>query len=346
MIAHRDNKAEIKYYAAVQEREVDWLWYPYIPYGKITLLQGDPGDGKSTFMLHLAAVVSKGGILPDGSEMANCGNVIYQCSEDSVSDTIKPRLIKAGADCDRIAFIDEDSNPLTFDDHRVEEAIRRTKARLVIFDPIQAYIPADGDMINAAKMRGVMKQLAALADKYACAIVLIGHMNKTAGGKNLYRGLGSIDIAAAARSVLMIKRDEAEPDIRYIFPVKSSLAYEGSAIRFMFNRVIGFQILGICDIPEAGSKILPEETHLSKAQNAERLLKLMLTGGSLPSKKILEHMKAAEISERTVRTAVKNIGVKAFKKANVWYWKLDRGNAENPDQKEGRVNGNQSNEPR
>jgi len=339
-------KADIEYYAAVQSREIDWLWYPYIPCGKITLLQGDPGDGKSTFMLHLAAAVSTGGVLPDGTELEQADTVIYQCSEDNVADTIKPRLQRAGADCDKVAYIVEESRSLTFDDQRIEDALIRTKARLVIFDPIQAYIPPESDMVSAAKMRQMTKRLSELAERYGCAIVLIGHMNKTGGGKNLYRGLGSIDLAAAARSVLMIQRDRDNPDIRYLFPVKSSLAYEGNAIRFIFDKDIGFHVLGTCTIDDDGFLGAAADETQNKSQKAERILRLILSGGSQPSGKILKEMKTVGISERTVRTVMKKLGIRAYRKANVWYWEYPSENDVDPDMVEGNAaNGNESYQP-
>ena len=315
---------EIEYYSAVQETAVQWLWYPYIPYGKITLLQGDPGDGKSTFILNIAACVTSGREFPDGTKPIQCQNVIYQCSEDNHADTIKPRLLAAGADCEKVAFIVEDETPLTLDDERVEDALRNTSARLVIFDPIQAYIPQDGDMINAVKMRTLMKRLAFLAEEYQCAIVLIGHMNKSNSGKHLYRSLGSIDIAAAARSVLMITRDEYNPAIRYMFPVKTNLSHEGKAIRFLFDKDLGFQFLGSCEY-NSKTEVIKDE---SKSQKTERLLKTMLSGGIMPSVKIMEQLEKQSISERTIRTVAKNIGVKAFRKDGKWYWRLDEKSGE------------------
>ena len=319
----KEKSVEIEYYDAVRQQEVDWLWYPYIPYGKITLLQGDPGDGKSTFMLHVAAAVSTGGVMPDGSQVDKCHSVIYQCSEDNAADTIKPRLISAGADCEKIAHILEDDHPLALDDPRIEEAVIRSGARMVIFDPIQAYIPPESDMLNASKMRIVLRNLARIAEKYRCAVVLIGHMTKTSGNKNLYRGLGSIDIAAIARSVLMIKRDDTDPDVRYMFPVKSSLAYEGPAVRFIFDKDFGFRILGTCELKADKPNAQAEDEKIGKAQRAERLLKILLSDGSKPSKAVLEQLKQLDISERTVRSVVKKIGVQAFRKGNIWYWKLE-----------------------
>lgn len=103
---------EYDYYSEVEETEVEWLWYPYIPYGKITLLQGDPGEGKSTFIINIAALLTKGEDMPDGYPVPMPQTVIYQCSEDNVSDTVKPRLISAGADCGRVAYIVDDDGTL------------------------------------------------------------------------------------------------------------------------------------------------------------------------------------------------------------------------------------------
>ena len=134
-----ENKEDYKIYSTVEKQEVEWLWYPYIPYGKLTLLQGDPGDGKSTFMINIASALTRGGLLPDGKKLEQIGNVIYQGAEDNVGDTIKPRLEEAGADCDRVAFIDDADMGLTFIDDRLEKTIRSFQAKLLVLDPLQAY---------------------------------------------------------------------------------------------------------------------------------------------------------------------------------------------------------------
>lgn len=128
----------------VETKEVDWLWYPYIPYGKITIVQGDPGEGKTTFILQLAARLTRGEKFPCDEAERTPSNVIYQNAEDGLEDTIKPRLLEAGADCSRILVIDEKLEPLTMSDERLDAAIRETGAKLVILDPIQAYLGARG----------------------------------------------------------------------------------------------------------------------------------------------------------------------------------------------------------
>ena len=126
----------------VEARKVDWLWYPYIPYGKVSIVQGDPGEGKTTFILRLAALLTKGEPLPgeEGQNLREPINVIYQNAEDGLEDTIKPRLLEAGADCSRVMVIDESLKSLTMTDERLVRAIKETGAKMVVLDPIQAYL--------------------------------------------------------------------------------------------------------------------------------------------------------------------------------------------------------------
>ena len=124
----------------VETENVQWLWYPYIPLGKITIVQGDPGEGKTTFALAVIAALTRGEPLPECEEAMEPMNVIYQTAEDGLADTIKPRLVTAGADCSRVLVIDETNKELTLIDERLEEAIKETGARLIVLDPIQAYL--------------------------------------------------------------------------------------------------------------------------------------------------------------------------------------------------------------
>ena len=197
----------ISLYSDVKATPIKWLWYPFFAIGKISLLQGDPGDGKSTMMLRLIAELSNGGVTPDGQALGRPQRVLYQCSEDGVADTIKPRLEACGADCRNVAFINEELySGLTLDDERLRQAIIEFRPRLVVIDPIQAYIGSDSDLQIAGRARKLMSRLGMWASTYDCAIVLIGHLNKKEGTKGLYRSLGSIDVVAAARSVLQVER--------------------------------------------------------------------------------------------------------------------------------------------
>ena len=242
----------------VEVEKIDWLLYPFIPFGKVTIVQGDPGEGKTTMVLQIIAKLTKGeAVLPSGSDEPALEaktvdlepvNVIYQTAEDGLGDTIKPRLLSAGADCSRVMVIDDNDQALTMMDARLEEAIIKTKARLVVLDPIQGFLGAAVDMHRANEIRPLMKRVAVLAEKYHCAIILIGHMNKNSNGKSSYRGLGSIDFQAAARSVLIVGRIKDEPEIRVVCHVKSSLAPEGKSIAFRLDKDTGFEWIGEYDI--------------------------------------------------------------------------------------------------
>jgi len=316
----------IEYYSNVKSSSVEWIWYPYIPCGKITVLQGDPGEGKSTLILHIAAILTKGANLPDGNKIKKPMTVIYQCSEDSKADTIKPRLENAGADCRRVAFIKDDNGDLTLDDERIELAVKTTGAKLLVLDPIQAFIGKNGNMQSAVRMRETMTKLANIAEEYACAIVLVGHMTKSNSGKSIYRGLGSIDIAAAARSVLLVARDKDEPSKRYMLPIKSSLAPEGEPIAFVLDRDNGFSWIGKCEINI--NELAVGQRVSAKKDIAINYLHTMLAESDMASVKIFEEMDRYGFSKRTVQEAKKEAGIQAYKKGNAWYWHMERSAAD------------------
>ena len=201
-------KLEIIKASEITPKEVRWLWYPYIPFGKVTLLQGDPGDGKSKLMLSLAALLSKGAPLPfaDEEEHTEPMTVIYQTTEDDADDTVVPRFNSAGGDGDRLIFIKEDEKSLTFGDDRIREAVEKYHAKLLILDPMSSYIGDTCSMNNANETRAEFNHLIAVAKDTGCAIVIIAHMNKAKDTSPLYRTNGSIDIAGAARSILAVTR--------------------------------------------------------------------------------------------------------------------------------------------
>ena len=307
----------------IQSQEVSWLWYPFIPYGKLTIIQGDPGDGKTTLVLNIAAWLSKGEGLDSEMKLSEPVNVIYQSAEDGLADTVKARLELAGADCERILVIDEKEKSLSMVDERLEKAIVQTKARMLILDPIQAYLGGGMDMNRANEARDMTKKLGALAEKYQCAIVLIGHMNKTAGNKAAYRGMGSIDFFAVARSVLLVGRVEGEPNIRAVVQIKNNLAAFGHPKAFALSED-GFQWLGDYEITadEVLGGIAPKA---NKMEQAKRLLReLALTTDAIQSNEIFDMADEKGISKRTLENAKRELGIRARKINNSWYWELDK----------------------
>lgn len=306
--------------ADVETKEVNFLWYPYIPYGKLTIIQGDPGEGKTTAILQIAALLTKGEKLPEDDSERIPVNVIYQTAEDGLADTVKPRLEAAGADCSKVLVIDESEEGLSMSDERIEEALKQTKAKLLILDPIQAYLGSGVDMHRANEIRPVMKRLGDLAEKYECAIVLIGHMNKASGSKSTYRGLGSIDFQATARSVLVVGRLKDDPACRVIAHDKSSLAPEGKSIAFRLDKDNGFRWEGYIDVTV--EELLSGEQKVTKMETAKEFLSKILKEGSVPSSDIQEAAEAEGIKKRTLFAAKEQLDIKAKKIGGKWYWEL------------------------
>lgn len=309
-------------YSEVKATNVRWLWYPFIAIGKITLLQGDPGDGKSTMMMNLIAELSTGGASPNGQAFGRPQRVIYQCSEDGVSDTIKPRLEKCGADCQNIAFINEEVHSgLTLDDERIREAIQNFQPRLVVIDPIQAYLGSDSDLQIAGRARKLMHRLSLWAATYDCAVVLIGHLNKKENSKGLYRSLGSIDVVAAARSVLQVERDTEDTDIRIVTQIKNSLGPSNGVIRFEIRPQTGFSWISVDTVLMAEKRAEPPvfETKMDKAAY---LIKDALSHGDVSSNAMYEKLAAEGISHRTAEDTRKSMGIRCYRKMKQWYWSI------------------------
>jgi len=314
---------EYELYSSVSVRKVDWLWYPYIPYGKLSIIQGDPGCGKSTLIMHLIACITSGKPLPNGT-IIKPHNVIYQCSEDGVADTIKPRLEMAGADCDKVAYINEDLFGFSIDDEIVRNTITNLKAKLLVIDPFQAYL-GDADLSNAMSMRKVLRRLSMWASQYDCAIVLVGHLNKKSSSKELYRGLGSIDVAAAARSVLQIDVDEDNDDVRILRHVKSSLSHKGNEKYFKITENSLIEWTESDMLTEQCENQSTEKVQLIKTDKqteiAERI-KDLLADGPHNSKEMIEKLSLLGVSKRTIMSVKGILGIQSKRIDGAWLWCL------------------------
>lgn len=315
MVEKQNVELKLIHMEDVVSKEVEWLWYPYIPYGKITIVEGDPGEGKTTLVLKLAAALSMGLPLPcDDYKEYEPIHIIYQTAEDGIEDTIRPRLEKAGADCSMIRVIDETDKELSMTDDRLEQAIIETGARLIILDPIQAYIGATVDMHRANEIRPVLKHLGIIAEKHNCAIILIGHMNKASGSKSTYRGLGSIDIQATARSVLLVARLRDKPNIRIMAHDKSSLAPAGDAIGFEMTEDNGMVCIGPYDITIDELLSGNEGRGKKKLDIAENFIKEYFGSNKvIPSNEIMMEAAKRSIKRNTLLSAKKKLGITSDK---------------------------------
>lgn len=312
----------------ITPKSVEWLWYPYIPFGKVTLLQGDPGDGKSQLMLALSALASKGKSFPfaDDEEKREPMTVIYQTTEDDADDTVVPRFIATDGDRDKLLFIRETEKSLTFDDDRIRSAIEKSGARLLILDPLSSYI-GDSCSLNAAnEMRSKFNHLIAVAKDTGCAIVIIAHMNKMRETSPLYRTSGSIDIAGVARSILAITRtpNKENPNERVMVQVKSNLAPTGSAILFeVGEKGIAFIDEIEMTAEQAFFSIAPKIGRPSaECEAATAFILDLMKAGKLTATACEGFLKDKGFKKSTIKKAKKNAGVVSVKEGMIWYWTL------------------------
>ncbi len=272
--------------ADVRPETVSWLWHPYIARGKLTILEGDPGLGKSWLTCALAAGVSHGRGLP-GAEPFEPGNVLMLSAEDGLGDTLRPRLDAVGADVSRVFALAE---PLTFDTAgliRLETRILEYSPSLVVIDPLFAFTGGKVDIHRANECRAISAPLAAIAERCGCALLAVRHLGKSRGGGHaLNAGIGSIDFAAAARSVLLVGADPDEPGKRAVVQIKNNLAPHGEAVGYTLEGG-QFYWTGASDLT-AGRILAPatEDEERSSVAEAMDFLRTALSDGARDAKAI------------------------------------------------------------
>ena len=220
----------------VETKPIEWLWQRRIPLGKITILDGDPGTGKSLLAITIAACVSTGRPMPDGTP-GRQGGIIFIAPEDSAEDTIKPRVEAAGCDLSHVFLL---NTVLYYDEKRItmydrpfllsrdlkdlEVGIKRTNTILVVIDPLTALLGRNIDSSRDQDVREVFTPLAQIAERTGCAILIIRHLNKGSSDNILYRGAGSIGIIAAARTGLLVAHDPDDEQKRVFATIKNNLS--------------------------------------------------------------------------------------------------------------------------
>ncbi len=305
--------------ADVKTEYVDWLWYGYIPYGSLSIVLGDPGIGKGTFTIDLASRLSRGRPMPQTDiDIKPAGTLLLTIAEDDLAATIKPRLEAAGADCHRIfAFTDLLSVP---DDVAYLAAkIEEHKARLVLIDPLNAYLNQKVDGHKDQDVRRAFAPLKLLAEKTGAAVVMVHHMNKSSGQSAIYRGGGSIGITGAARCVLLVERHPNDPEQRVLARVKGNLSAEPESLAFRLannveHRVPVMDWIGA--VPFTADQLLSppkdEERAAAKLTEAMDFFRSLLgEGQEVLSSEIGGMLKDAGIAFKTAERARKELGVKS-----------------------------------
>lgn len=320
-------------------RPASWLWQWWIPHGTLTVLDGDPGLGKSTLTLDLAARVSRGAPMPPDNDLAATGepaSVILLSAEDDPECTVRPRLEAAGANLRRIHILeavshgDEDRLPvLAIDLELLTDKIRTYGVKLVVIDPFTAFLPDDVDAHKDQSVRKLMYQLAVWSRKHAVSLLVVRHLNKLNGGPALYRGGGSIGIVGAARSALVVGKDPEDEAVRVLAVNKSNLGPIPAAVAYKLDPVMQ----GIARIQWLGeSKLVPADILWhdqggrrngrpeAERQEAESFLMELLAEGPVLVSEIQRKARLAGVKSRTLDRAKTELGVVSRKQAGAWYW--------------------------
>jgi hypothetical protein len=323
--------------ANVESTPVNWLWPQRIARGKLTILAGDPGLGKSTVSIDIAATVSTGRAWPDApDELNEPRSVVLLCAEDGLADTVRPRLETAEADLQKVYALTTVRGRyglpspfnLQMDVPRLEEAIRQAgDTALVVIDPVSCYLGTTDDNKNAA-VRGVLAPLVEMAERLGVAVLLITHLNKNASGKSAYRLLGSVGIYAAARAVWMIQPDPSDVDRLLMVQSKNNIAprQKGLAFRHVEGRIQWEAEPVDLTADDLTATENEPPVRVKEVERAAGFLREMLAGGPVAANELEERAEQVGLSNRTLKRAKKDLGVRSSKSRDSedgrWYWRL------------------------
>jgi hypothetical protein len=330
---------------------VSWLWSSRIPFGKVTILEGDPERAKSVLTLDLAARVSTGTPMPSELDRREPAGVVLVCAEDDLADTVIPRLLAHGADLGRIASV-----PLARDEHghvhplalpedqdRLELAMRKVDAKLLIIDPITAYLSETINSHNDASVRRATTPLTDLAQRTGAAVLLVRHLNKSGELKAKYRGGGSIAFTGAARAVLVVEEHPEQPGLMVLARVKNNLAKPVPSIGY---RIATEELYECPLIVWQGVIHIDADTLLrghdsrrdaEAREEAEELLCDLLSDGPAPVADAKKLLTDAGISDSTIKRAKKRLRIASVRQRDEngktigWTWQLPADDDQQPD---------------
>jgi hypothetical protein len=320
-----DLAARVRPVSQLAPRTVDWLWPGRLALGKLAILDGDPGLGKSLLMLDLCARLSTGRSFPDGSSGPGPCSVIVLNGEDGEEDTIRPRLEALGADLERVFVLPREINAmgelLHFPAHTgvLDDAVAQTGAQFVVIDPIMAFLDRSVQSGNDPSVRRALLPLAQLAERHRCAVQLVRHLNKRGGNRSIYRGGGSIGIVAACRSGWLVARDPREPERRVLAQVKNNLAPPQPSLAFtMLTQPSGPPALSWLgpspwsadQLVAGGAPMLPPISALDRARD---FLESVLEKGALTSREIWTLAQEQGLADRTIQRAKQELDIRSVR---------------------------------
>lgn len=309
-----------------KHREVEWFWKPYIPAGMITIMEGDPGEGKSYLAMHVAALVSVGGKLPDGSRVER-GKVLYISAEDDPSYTIRPRIeaMDGNAANVRVLVADLMLDADGFDKLRAE--LDAHAVVLIIIDPLMAFMPEKTDVHRSNAVRPVLSAMKQIAEDYGCTVLFVRHLTKMKHDKAIYQGGGSIDFIGAARSALLVTANPEDAGQKVLLHIKHNVGPKGQSWAYRLAgdadgsvprvRWDGLSPLTVNDLAAASKAGSP-----APREGAVEFLRKFLKHGPRKAAEIKEAAAEAGFTERTLNRAKQRLGIDSSQKRREWWWEL------------------------
>lgn len=309
----------------INAKEVAWLWEPFIPFSMITIMEGDPGIGKSFLGMQLATQVSKGGELPDGQKVGR-GHVLYLSAEDDAAYTIRPRIDAMGGDPSRIRV---QGDFLSLDEKGLQALMREVKRKppdLLILDPLFAYIPTGQDIYKPNVIRQLLSFLKDIAEAGETAVVIIRHLTKAKHSKAIYQGGGSMDVIGAARSAFLVCEHPNDSETKLVVHIKHNIAPRGQTQSYEIARDdmgnARFNWLGPSDITIDDLISSEGAPRMSALDEATQFLRVFLKNGPEPSTKVEKEAAARDIAPKTLERARRALGVRSTKKGKGWFLSL------------------------
>lgn len=327
---------------SIEVERPHWVWPRYIPAGKITILAGDPGLGKSTIALDIISRISRGTFLPlSGRTIA--GTCLIASAEDAAEDTIVPRLIASQANLDRVEImrevrVDGETKYLSFprDLNRLRDTIVKIGCRLAIIDPFNAFLSRETDSHRDQDVRLVLAPFESIAEETGAAIVIIAHLNKREEASTIYRVGGSIGLIGAARSVLAVTQLPSKAT-RVLFPIKSNLSKSPMALEYEVKGITkhrngsgawkGEGKIKSSTVHWVGEVLFDPKTQSTntktKADNSgEEFLRQLLSDCELSCEDIFKEARQAGLMRSQLIRAKDNLNIKTVRKNNEWWWKF------------------------
>jgi hypothetical protein len=331
--------SSIRYHrlADLHGRTTEWLWPGWLPLGKLALLEGDPGLGKSLLTLDLCARLTSGRDFPDGSPAATPCNVIVLNAEDSMLDTVLPRLRALGGNAERVYNLEgvvdkQGEDVLRFPQHAlaIRDLMQVTQARLLVMDPVVSFLDKSVATHNDQSVRAALGLLAAMADEHQCAVLLVRHLNKEERQRWLYRGGGSIGFLAASRCVWLVAPDPKQAGVSVVAQVKNNLKVLQPSLAYTITDAPGggpqFRWLG--PSPLQSHQLLGRQKKIGRprtqSERAAESLRLFLEEAPRTRSDVLDFAEDLRISERTLNRAKQALGIRSVwvgggkKKAIFW----------------------------